>query len=309
MMSGADGETADKSCASCGIAEVDDIKLKTCPGCDLVRYCSDQCQEDHRLQHERECEDRVKELRDEILFRQPESRDLGECPICLLPLPIHPQKSEFMGCCSKTICYGCNYTNKVREIEAKLKQRCPFCRHRAPKSYDEFAQSLMKRIEVKDPSAMRVKATRCFCEGDIDRALEYYNVAAELGNMEAHYQLSELYHVGEGVEKDVKKYLYHTEEAAIGGHPDARYALGWVEMNNGSDERAVKHWIIAANLGCDRSVKMLKNVYAKGCIPKDDFAAALRAHQAAVDATQSPHREEAEAFRAAQQQLSRQNQR
>jgi len=26
-----------------GVAEVDDIKLKKCPTCDLVRYCSDNC--------------------------------------------------------------------------------------------------------------------------------------------------------------------------------------------------------------------------------------------------------------------------
>jgi len=39
------GEVADKiCCASCGIAEVDDIKLKKCDDCDLVEYCSDKCQ-------------------------------------------------------------------------------------------------------------------------------------------------------------------------------------------------------------------------------------------------------------------------
>ena len=39
------GWTALIFCASCGIAEVDDIKLKDCSACDLVRYCSDDCQE------------------------------------------------------------------------------------------------------------------------------------------------------------------------------------------------------------------------------------------------------------------------
>ena len=39
-------------CASCGIAAVDDVKLKRCnDGCDLVKYCSDKCQELHREQH------------------------------------------------------------------------------------------------------------------------------------------------------------------------------------------------------------------------------------------------------------------
>ena len=56
----------DICCASCGIAEVDDVKLKPCDGCDLVKYCSDTCKEDHRLQHETLCRERAAELRDEI---------------------------------------------------------------------------------------------------------------------------------------------------------------------------------------------------------------------------------------------------
>eukprot|EP00984_Skeletonema_dohrnii_P024803 scaffold13949_cov67-Skeletonema_dohrnii-CCMP3373.AAC.2 len=60
-------------CASCGIAEVDDIKLMTCNDCDLVRYCSDKCQQEHRSQHDAKCKERAAELRDELLFRQPES--------------------------------------------------------------------------------------------------------------------------------------------------------------------------------------------------------------------------------------------
>ena len=49
----------DEVCACCGIAPVDDIKLKLCDGgCDLVKYCSDVCQENHREQHEEECKGR-----------------------------------------------------------------------------------------------------------------------------------------------------------------------------------------------------------------------------------------------------------
>ena len=43
----------------------------------------------------------------------------------------------------------------------------------------------------------------------------------------------------EGVEKDKKKEMYHhLEEAAIGGHPGARYNIGCVEWNNRRVERA-----------------------------------------------------------------------
>ena len=71
-------------CASCGIAEIDDIKLKECDGCDLVRYCSDECKRDHKSEHEEACKKRAAELHDELLLKQPESTHLGDCPICSL---------------------------------------------------------------------------------------------------------------------------------------------------------------------------------------------------------------------------------
>ena len=41
--------------------------------------------------------------------------------------------------------------------------------------------------------------------------------------------------------------------------------------------------------------QLSREMYKLRMISKEDFAAALRAHQAAVDATKSPQREEAEA--------------
>jgi hypothetical protein len=64
-------------CASRGIAEFDDNKFDAC---DLLRYCSEKCKEDHRLKHEQACKERATELRDEILFSQPESSHKGDCP-------------------------------------------------------------------------------------------------------------------------------------------------------------------------------------------------------------------------------------
>ena len=45
----------DKCCANCGIKEIDDINLKSCTKCDLVEYCSDECQQQHEEQHAAEC--------------------------------------------------------------------------------------------------------------------------------------------------------------------------------------------------------------------------------------------------------------
>eukprot|EP00984_Skeletonema_dohrnii_P030059 scaffold21168_cov141-Skeletonema_dohrnii-CCMP3373.AAC.9 len=107
-------------CASCGVAGVDNIKLKECTDCDLVRYCSDECQKDHRPQHEPACVKRFAELRDEILFRHPESTHLGDCPICLLPMPLEVEKSFIHRCCSKVICRGCAYANVLKAKEGTL---------------------------------------------------------------------------------------------------------------------------------------------------------------------------------------------
>eukprot|EP00985_Skeletonema_marinoi_P019891 scaffold11569_cov180-Skeletonema_marinoi.AAC.1 len=66
----------DICCAVCGTEEVDDIKLRKCTACYLVRYCSVKCQKEHRRQHKMECKKRAAELRDEILFRQPYKQPL-----------------------------------------------------------------------------------------------------------------------------------------------------------------------------------------------------------------------------------------
>ena len=56
-------------CASCGVAESDDVKLKKCNGCYLVRYCGIKCQRDHWRQHKKECKKRAAELHEELLFK------------------------------------------------------------------------------------------------------------------------------------------------------------------------------------------------------------------------------------------------
>jgi hypothetical protein len=277
-------------CTSCGITTSVDIKLKKCNACDLVRYCSDKCQQEHSPKHEEACKKRAADIHDDLLFRQPESSHLGDCPICLLPLPIDPTKSTLMSCCSKSVCNGCNYANQSREVEQSLHQTCPFCRHPAPKTDAEADKNTIKRAAANDPVALRRMAAIRYKEGDYGSAFDYCTKAAELGDADAHYQLSLLYHIGGGVEKDIKMVIYHSEQAAIGGHPEARYNLGGVEKILGRIERAVKHFIIAANLGYDSSLEQLRECYAMGVVQKEDYAAALRAHQAAVDATKSPQR-------------------
>jgi TPR repeat protein len=167
----------------------------------------------------------------------------------------------------------------------------------SPKSEEAWDRNLLKRVEANDPAAMRQLGGIRRNEGDYDVAVEYSKKAAELGNADAHYDLSVMYRKGNNVEKDEKKEVYHLEQAAIGGHPYARYNLGCEESRNGKYEIAMKHHIIAAKLGYDGSLGPLKKGYRGGLVSKKDLEAALRGQQAFADATKSPHREAAFAAR------------
>ena len=288
-------------CASCGIAEIDDIKSMSCDGCNLVKYCSDECMEDHKSEHKEDCKKLAAELRDELLFKQPESTHFGDCPICSLPIPFDGKKFVLNSCCSKFICKGCSYANRMREIELRQNATCPFCRERMPRTTEEAHTQNMKRIEANDPIAICKRGVEQYNKKEYICALEYFTKAAALGSIEAHARLAHLYQHEEGVEKDEGKRVYHLEEAAIGGHPLARYnlgrhelekyRLGRHELENGTLERAMKHWIIAATQGYDAAIKGLMGAFKDGFLKKEVLAATLRAHKAAVDATKSPQRE------------------
>ncbi len=290
-----EGEGTDKVCASCSIAAIDDVTLKDCNGgCDLVKYCGDGCQENHRKQHEDECKQRVDEIHDKKLFTQPDISYLGECPLCCLPLSIDSSKSTMMPCCCKWICEGCNYANQKREIEGGLEPRCAFCREPLPESQEEFDKNILNRIKKNDPVAMTSQAKKHYHEGEYGKAFEYLKNAAELGDAGAHFCLGDLYRNGGGVEKDTKKAVYHFEQAAICGHTPARGLLADYEWENGRFDRAAKHYIIAANLGCDISLQHVKELFVKGVVSKEEYAAALRGHQAAINETKSAERNKAE---------------
>ena len=155
----------------------------------------------------------------------------------------------------------------------------------------------MKRVEANDPIAISEMGSKVIEEGDLESAFEYYTKAAALGDANSHYQLSIFHRDGlGGVEKDEKKRLHHTEQAAIGGHPRARHNLGCIEARVNRMDRAGKHFIIAAKLGFDMSLDYVKKLHKDGHVSKEDFGAALRGYQAAIAATKSPQRDVAYEF-------------
>ena len=297
MSSNIDQSEAEEVCANCGKVEVDEVKLKKCDGCNLVKYCSVECQKDHRPQHKEACKERAAEIRDDKLFTQPDESHVGECPICCLPLPIDESKSGINSCCCKRICLGCSYANKLRAKKQAHHSKCPFCRESLPTGesdedlYQIQTRRLMKRVEANDPVALRQMGLI-----SVSKEIGQYDAAsaAALGNAEAHFNLSCMYHEGV-VEENVKKQVYHLEEAAIGGHPMARFNLGCIEWHSSERyDRASKHWVVAAKLGYDNALEKVKKCFMDGFVSKEAYEAALRGHQAAVDATKSKQRDEAE---------------
>ena len=182
-------------CASCGIAEVDEIKLTECADCGLVRYCSGVCKRGHKSYHEEACK-----KHNELLFKQPESTHFGDCPICYLPLPLDPDESTIRTCCSKMICNGCAYADALRQAEGMLQHTCPFCRTAV--THEDKDKRLRKRIEANDPVAMGRNGVEQYKKGDYSSAIEHFMKGAELGDADAQFNLGCCYHLGHGVEKD-----------------------------------------------------------------------------------------------------------
>jgi tetratricopeptide (TPR) repeat protein len=199
-----------------------------------------------------------------------------------------------MSCCGKTICKGCGAFHIISNIHDEVKRfTCVFCRT-LTSDREEYEKREKERIEANDPEVLRYRGSESYEAGDFDKAFDYYTKAAELGNAEAHYRLGRMYGEGVGIEKDKEKAAYHCEKASIVGHPHARFMLAVYESEDGRLDRAVKHWIIAANLGCEYSMKQLLRMYKDGYITKEDYGSTLRTHQAAIDATKSSQRDVAE---------------
>ena len=298
-MNSANNSTTDvdgnNCCAGCGIKESDTTKLKNCTACHLVKYCGVQCQKNHRKQHKKECKKRAAELRDELLFKQPESTHFGDCPICCVPLSLDHDKSSLTSCCCVYFCDGCAYANQMKGAVSRNEPLCPFCRVPYVRSVAEAERNVQKRIEAGNRDAIRQKGVEAFKVRNYGEALELLTKAANMGDIAAHHYLAGMYVAGQGVERDEKKALHLCEEAAIGGHPEARFNLGATDARHLRYDRAVKHFTIAASQGFGEALETLKEIYKEGSglVSKEDFAKVLRAHHAAIAATKTPQREEA----------------
>jgi len=298
-----------EACANCGATAKDTVKLKNCTACRLVKYCSVDCQKVHRKQHKKECKQRAAELKDEQLYSQGHERpEGGFCPICTLPIPLPMDKeSTAHPCCMKRICNGCMVASQKKGMFD-----CPFCRTNLQVDGDDALAMLRARVKKKDPLAIKHLGDLYIHGGlglrkDSSRAVDLWAEAAELGSVDAYYQLGVAYRNGNFVTKDVARGVRFYEKAAMAGNMNARHNLGLYELMKGKYDRAVRHWLISAKMGQKDSLEKIKEIFTRGHATKSQYAEALKGYQDAMEEMKSHDRDEAKRIGFYEAQMNKHN--
>ena len=283
-------------CANCGQEGGDGVKLKNCTACLLVKYCGVDCQKAHRRHHKKACRERAAELKDERLYSQGHERPEGDfCPICTQPVPMPTGKHSFFNvCCMKRVCRGC----VLAAMKMGIHDKCAFCRTPTPRGDAKVLSLVQARVGKKDPDAIKFLGDkysygRLGLEKDTSRAVELYIEAAELGSVDAFYELGRVYFYGGSVEQDVERGLGFYEKAAMLGHSIARHNLGCYECDLGNYDLAVRHLLISAKMGHEESLGAFKTLFTKRHATKSQYGEALKGYQDALEEMKRPDREEA----------------
>ena len=284
-----------ETCANCGKEAGDTVRLKNCTACRLVKYCGVDCQRAHRKQHKKACRKRAAELRDEQLYSQGLERPEKDfCPICTLPIPIPiVDYSGLNACCMKRICHGCHMAaQKIGMYD------CLFCRTPCADNDADRLAMVRKRVEKKDPVAIYYLGEKYFhgelgLQKDMRKGVQIWEEAADLGSIDALFDLGNAYRCGNGVQEDKAKAVEFFTKVAMQGHVHARHNLGCYETEIGNFDRAARHFLISAKMGDEHSLEMIKEVFMAGFATREQYAEALKGCQDAVEETKSQDRDEA----------------
>ena len=194
-------------------------------------------------------------------------------------LPLHERLHTYFSCCGKTLCGSCDYRHQLKSKE----QTCAFCRTAVPRSDEEALACLRKRVEIKDPHAMRNMA-KMYSNGEfglpVDQAkcIELLRESAGFGFPGAQYQLGKYYDDGEmGLERNEEEALKYWGKAAEGGHVKARHNIGCTEGMHGDHVIAMRHLLLAASGGYKKSMVAQIAFFANGLLQHKDLAKSLQA--------------------------------
>ncbi|EJK57056.1 hypothetical protein THAOC_22944 [Thalassiosira oceanica] len=145
--------------------------------------------------------------------------------------------------------------------------------------------------------------TKAAMQGHAESRKEHYSPPARGGRrgslrmLDAHFDLGNAYRQGHGVQQDNAKGAEFYTKAAMQGHAESRYNLGYIEALRGNHNRAVRHWLITAKMGDKPSLEAIKNTFKAGFATKEQYAEALKGYQDAVEKMKSHDRDEAKAIR------------
>ena len=123
---------------------------------------------------------------------------------------------------------------------------------------DEFMSELMSEFITE-------KEGECNKSSDIEKRFKnYYEKAADKGNVNAQYYIGKLYYKGKGIEKDYKKAFEYLKKAAEQGHVDAQYCVGVCYAGGVGVEKdlnkAIEYLKKAADQGSDAAKETLKKL-------------------------------------------------
>ena len=199
-------------------------------------------------------------------------------------------------CCGKVVCSGCIHAVVKRDGFASL---CPFCRCLEPSSDEEILKRMQKRMDAEAFNSLGLYHNDGMygLPKDVNKALELFHRAADLGNATSYYNIGNGYFFGRGVDIDKKRAKHYYELGAMRGCVLARHNLAVIEENSGDMNRAIKHYMISVGSGFNMSLDVMQNLYSKGNATKDEYTKALRAYQKYLDEVKSDQRDEAAAAR------------
>ncbi len=226
-----------------------------------------------------------------------------ECPLCLLPLPINSEESQFYSCCGNVICNGCIVSQIMAHIDDEEKggKLCPFCREALPKrcGYDavilerEMALANSGRGEAMYYIGEYYMNGEKGLEQDIAEGLKWLHRALEAGFGRAAVSIGKSYDHGDGVDQDGDKALEYYHKGADLNHIYALIMIGQTLVLRGELEEAMLYWRKAMMCGDkdDTLAANLRKGYSEGYITKDEYAFTLREHQTALNEMKSEARE------------------
>ena len=170
--------------------------------------------------------------------------------------------------------------------------RCPFCRtaleHDALKRKD-MMENLAERgnqYAIED-LARQYQFGEAGYPKDIPKAIELFIQSGELGCASAYTRLGDIYFFGTGETINTELAIHYYELAAKMSDVTARYNLGCIEKNDGNEERAYKHFAMAAHAGHENALNYMKTGFKEGQVTNDEHGKALDEYQKSQDEMKS----------------------